>query len=167
MNPIRYRAPKELRALVKNDAKANKAFFEKIKKNKPKDLDEKFHVLHRKAFEQFNCLDCANCCSGISPIILQEDIDRIAKYLKIKSGEFIQKYLYMDEDGDFVFQQTPCPFLGKDNYCSIYESRPKACSEYPHTDRRKMIQILDLTHKNCEVCPVVYEIVEELKKKDF
>lgn len=166
MDHIQYRKPRELKALVKGGHKATKAFFNKIKKTQPKNLDDQFHMLHDKAFENFDCLNCANCCSGISPIILQDDIDRVAKHLKLKASEFLKNYLYMDEDGDFVFKQTPCPFLGPDNYCCIYESRPKACREYPHTDRRKMIQILDLTLKNCEVCPVVYEIVEELKKEN-
>lgn len=163
MKKIVYRSANELKALVRNDEKANKTFFQNLKNRKSKEVDELFHVLHKEAFEQFDCLNCANCCSGISPIITQTDLDRLAKHLKISSSAFLQKYLYMDEDGDFVFHQTPCPFLGADNYCSVYESRPKACREYPHTDRRKMIQILDLTRKNCEYCPVVYEIVEELK----
>lgn len=163
MKQIEYRTPQELKALVKSDEKALKAFFQKLKKEKPGEVDTQFHVLHEEAFRQFSCLSCANCCSHISPIITQSDLDRLAKHLKIKSSEFLQKYLYMDEDGDFVFQQTPCPFLGSDNYCSVYESRPKACREYPHTDRRKMIQILDLTKKNCEYCPVVHAIVDTLK----
>lgn len=163
MRKIEYRTTEELQIMVKQDYKATKAFFQQLKKEKPKNLDDQFHLLHKEAFSQFDCLNCANCCSSISPIILQNDIDRIAKHLKIKASEFLKTYLYMDEDGDFVFKQTPCPFLLPDNYCSIYESRPKACREYPHTDHRKMISILDLTHKNCEVCPVVYEIVEELK----
>ncbi|MFA9390026.1 MAG: YkgJ family cysteine cluster protein [Prolixibacteraceae bacterium] len=163
MRKIEYRTPTELKSLVTKDEKANKTFFQNLKKKKSGEIDEQFHLLHNEAFQQFDCLKCANCCSGISPIITQSDLDRLAKHLKIKSSEFLQKYLYMDEDGDFVFIQTPCPFLGTDKYCSVYENRPKACREYPHTDRRKMIQILDLTRKNCEYCPVVYEIVEELK----
>ena len=165
MHPINYRTPDELQQFIKQDKKATKAFFQLLKKKKPKNLDSEFHLLHNEAFSQFDCLECANCCSSISPIILQTDIDRIAKYLKITASEFLQTHLYMDEDGDFVFKQTPCPFLLPDNYCSIYECRPKACREYPHTDRRKMIQILDLTLKNCEVCPVVCDIVNELKTK--
>lgn len=163
MRSIVYKSPHELKLLVDQDIKATKAFFRKIKKDKPKNLDDCFHVLHNKAFEQFDCLNCANCCSSISPIITQTDMDRLAKHLKIKTAEFLQKYLYMDEDGDFVFHQSPCPFLAPDNYCMVYENRPKACREYPHTNRRKIIQILDITQKNCEYCPVVYEIVEELK----
>lgn len=167
MRKIEYRTPEELKVLVKQNEKRNKAFFQKLKKKKPNELDEHFHLLHHEAFEQFNCLDCANCCSSISPIVTQPDLERLAKHLKIKPSEFLQKYLLMDEDGDFVFQQTLCPFLIADNYCKVYESRPKACREYPHTDRKKMIQILDLTRKNCEYCPVVYEIVEELKTSNL
>jgi uncharacterized protein len=165
MRKIVYRSTEELHTLVSQQEKQNKAFFQQLKKQKPADLDSQFHLLHHEAFEQFSCLDCANCCKSISPIITQTDLERLARHLKIKPSAFLQTYLYMDEDGDFVFHQTPCPFLGADNYCSVYESRPRACREYPHTDRKKMVQILDLTLKNCEYCPVVYEMVEEMKKR--
>lgn len=163
MHPITYKTPAELKALVKKQDKAHKAFFKKLKKMKAGELDHHFHRLHEEAFDQFNCLDCANCCSSISPIVTEKDIDRLARHFKQKSGDFIEQYLYMDEEGDYVFKQSPCPFLMSDNYCMVYENRPKACREYPHTDRRKMVQILNLTRKNCEFCPVVYELVEELK----
>ena len=82
----------------------------------------------------------------------------------MKPGAFIEKYLRVDEDNDYVLKSSPCTFLGEDNMCSIYESRPKACREYPHTDRKKMVQITDLTYKNTLVCPAVLEIVERLRK---
>ncbi|MGF7138734.1 YkgJ family cysteine cluster protein [Roseimarinus sediminis] len=163
MHPITYKTPAELKALVKKQDKAHKAFFKKLKKMKAGELDHHFHRLHEEAFDQFNCLDCANCCSSISPIVTEKDIDRLARHFKQKPGDLIEQYLYMDDEGDYVFKQSPCPFLMSDNYCMVYENRPKACREYPHTDRRKMVQILNLTRKNCEVCPVVYELVEELK----
>jgi Fe-S-cluster containining protein len=43
--------------------------------------------------------------------------------------------------------------------------RPKACREFPHTDRKKFQQIADLTLKNVAICPAAYNIVEEMKKK--
>jgi Fe-S-cluster containining protein len=67
-----------------------------------------------------------------------------------------------DEDGDYVFKSSPCPFLASDNACSIYEFRPKACREYPHTNRPQMKQILDLTFKNATVCPAVKEILKRI-----
>jgi Fe-S-cluster containining protein len=47
----------------------------------------------------------------------------------------------------------------------IYEVRPKACREYPHTDRKKFQQITDITLKNVAICPAAYNIVEEMKRK--
>jgi len=88
----------------------------------------------------------------------------MAKHLRIKPGYFIETYLRIDEDKDYVLKQAPCPFSGSDNYCSVYEARPNACREYPHTDRKRMEQILDLTYRNTLVCPAVLEITERLKK---
>ncbi len=145
--------------------KENQAFYRGLKNKTPKNLDTLFHSAHDKAFEKIDCLTCANCCKTTSPIFYQRDIERAAKGLKIKPGDFLQSYLEMDEDGDFVLKQAPCPFLDKDNYCSIYEHRPTACREYPHTNRKKMQQILDITYRNTLVCPAVLKITEEVKKK--
>lgn len=142
----------------------NKKFFQKLKKNPPKNLDLVMQDLHEKVFEHTNCLTCANCCKTASPIVTEKDIERISKHLRIKEVTFIEKYLFRDADDFMVFKQTPCPFLDTENYCLIYEHRPKACVEYPHTNRRKFIQITNLTLKNIEICPAVFEIVENLKQ---
>ena len=68
-----------------------------------------------------------------------------------------------DEDGDTVLQQVPCAFLAADNACTIYDDRPKACREFPHTDRPKQAQILELTERNAAVCPAVAHIAEKLE----
>lgn len=167
MEAIRYYKPEELRQMTANRKQEFSVLFQKLKKKKPRDLDAIVHALHDEAFDQFDCLDCANCCSGISPIVTDKDAERLAKSQKIKTVDFISQYLYVDEDQDYVFKQTPCPFLMGDNYCCVYENRPRACREYPHTDRKRFYQILNLTHKNCEVCPVVYAITDELTKKDW
>jgi Fe-S-cluster containining protein len=83
--------------------------------------------------------------------------------LKQKPGDFVGKYLHLDSDGHYVLNHSPCPFLGTDNYCSIYSVRPQACREYPHTDRKNINQIMDLTYQNTMVCPAVASIVEKLK----
>ncbi len=141
-----------------------KLFFQRLKKRKPTKLDGIVQELHEEAFDRIDCLDCANCCKSISPSITDRDIDRMAKELRIRPSEVISRYLYLDSDGDYVYKSQPCPFLMADNYCSIYESRPKACREYPHTDRRKFDQLLDLTIKNTYVCPAAFHIVEQMKK---
>lgn len=142
----------------------NKKYLLSLKKKDARKVDDAFHALHEEVFEEIDCLTCANCCKTTSPIFYDTDIERLAKELRIKAVDFADKYLKVDEDGDQVLKSSPCPFLGSDNYCSVYEARPKACREYPHTDRKKMVQIMELTHKNTQVCPAVFEIVERLKK---
>jgi hypothetical protein len=149
---------------AEQEKKANSSFFKRIKKAKIKHLDDYFHAAHEAVFEKTDCLSCANCCKTTSPIFYQRDIERAAAALKLKPGEFLQQYLFMDEEGDFVLKSAPCPFLDEENYCKIYEDRPTACREYPHTNRKKMIQILELTYRNTLVCPAVLEITEKVKK---
>lgn len=145
--------------------KESKAIFKSLKKVKPKVLDQHFHKCHNEAFEEIDCLKCANCCKTTGPLFTDADINRLARHFKIKPAAFIDQYLRVDEEGDYVLQTVPCPFLGADNYCSVYESRPKACREYPHTNRNKMHQILNLTAKNANICPAVYEISRQMQKE--
>ena len=140
-----------------------KKLFSKLKKKKPKDLDEAFHRLHEREFRNMDCLECANCCKTTSPIFRDVDIKRLSKFLRMKENDLIATYLKIDEDNDYVLQHSPCSFLGDDNKCSVYEHRPLACREYPHTDRKNMHQILDLTRRNTQVCPAVANIVDEMK----
>jgi Fe-S-cluster containining protein len=155
----------EMNRKATSNAPANKAFLERLAKTKPKNLDKIVHELHFDAFEKIDCLSCANCCKTIGPMLFESDIDRMASALKMKSSAFKEKYVRTDEDGDYVFNQHPCPFLCHDNYCMIYENRPKACREYPHTDRKRFYQVALKTYHNTFTCPAVFSIVEELKKK--
>jgi len=164
MERVIYKSTEELKVLTDKNRAETAAFLKKLKMKKPKDLDDFVHSLHFNAFSEFDCLDCANCCKTIGPRLIDKDVERLAKHLKMKSADFVQQYVVVDEDGDMIFKEHPCPFLLPDNYCMVYESRPRACREYPHTDRKRFYQVLDLTHKNCETCPVVCEIVQELKE---
>jgi Fe-S-cluster containining protein len=155
----------QFRKQADNLKKDNARFYNKLKLKSPKHLDELFHSAHDETFETTDCLACANCCKTTSPIFYQKDIERASKRLRIKPGAFIEKYLRVDEDNDYVLQSSPCVFLGADNYCGIYEDRPNACREYPHTDRKKISQVLELTYKNTLVCPAVLKITEKVKKQ--
>lgn len=142
-----------------------KKFFAKLKKRQPKNLDYIMQELHEAEFERTDCLKCANCCKTTGPLFTNADIERISKHFRQKPQAFIEQYLRFDEDNDYVLQQVPCTFLGADNYCSIYEVRPKACREFPHTDRKKFHQITNLTLKNVAICPAAFNIVEAMKKR--
>ena len=164
MKRVKYKTPDELKQLTDKNRSETTALIKKLKKRKSKNLDAIVHELHDEAFAEFDCLNCANCCKTIGPRLIEKDIDRLARHFKMKPAAFIEQYVKTDEDSDFVFNSHPCPFLITDNYCMVYESRPKACRDYPHTNRNRFYQILNLSHKNCETCPVVLEIFEELRK---
>lgn len=153
--------------ISRNKAGENKGFLQSLKKKDSRTVDRVVHQTHREVFAEISCLSCANCCKTTSPIFYQNDIERLSKALRVKPGDFIEQYLRVDDDHDYVLKSSPCPFLGPDNYCSVYEDRPRACREYPHTHRKKMVQIMDLTFNNTFVCPAVFEIVERLKKLNF
>ncbi len=157
---------KELPGLAKEKHLETKKYFEKLKKRTPNNLDFVVQELHNSEFKRTDCLTCGNCCKTTSPIFTEKDIQRIAKYVKMKEHQFIATYLERDQDDFYVLKTSPCSFLDlNDNMCTIYDVRPKACNEYPHTNRRKFIQLTDLSMKNTEICPAVYNILEALKKK--
>jgi len=148
---------------AKAERETIKKHFAKLKKSKGKEADNQFHKNHEEFFKKNDCLTCANCCKTTSPIFRDVDIKRISKQLKLKESTFVDKYLKIDEEQDYVLKSSPCPFLDlADNTCNIYAFRPLACAEYPHTDRKNMVQILDLTSRNAEMCPAVASIVLQI-----
>jgi len=118
--------------------------------------------LHEQAFEKIDCLSCANCCKGYSPRFKTPDIKRISRTLCLREGVFIESYLKIDTDGDYVLQQTPCPFLGSDNHCSIYDDRPSDCRRFPSTDEDVFVKRTAITLKNVDFCPADYFVIERL-----
>ncbi|WP_024479401.1 YkgJ family cysteine cluster protein [Cellulophaga baltica] len=155
----------QLPKLAKDKQNENKKFFAKLKKKTPKNLDYLMQEMHENEFERTDCLECANCCKTTGPLFTNADVERISKHFRQKPQQFIDQYLRIDDENDYVLQQVPCTFLGTDNYCSIYDVRPKACREFPHTDRKKFQKISNLTIKNVAICPAAYNIVEEMKKR--
>ena len=142
-----------------DNQKKYKQFLQRADKNKVlKALPE----LHDEAFSKIDCLQCANCCKHYSPRFKTPDIKRISRHLKMRESDFIHTYLQVDEEGDFVLQSLPCPFLGTDNYCSIYDQRPSDCHRFPYTDEDVIIKRQSLTLKNSTFCPITYYVLEKL-----
>ncbi|MBC7555631.1 MAG: YkgJ family cysteine cluster protein [Chryseobacterium sp.] len=153
----------KIQALKK--AKEHKKFLGNLKRKPPKNLDYIAEETHEEVFKEIDCLSCANCCKTTGPLFTEKDIERVSKYLRLKPKDFEAKFLQMDEDQDKVLQNLPCWFLGEDNKCSIYEIRPKACREYPHTDRKKIYQINNLMLKNTLICPAAFVWVEKMQQR--
>ena len=143
----------------KEKQKHFKQFLQRADKNK---VLKSLPALHQQAFEKVDCLQCAACCKNYSPRFKTPDVKRIAKHLRLRESELIDQYLRVDEDGDFVVKSSPCPFLGSDNYCSIYEVRPSDCARFPYTDEDVLIKRQQLTLKNATFCPATFYVLDQL-----
>ncbi len=137
--------------------------LDKLKKSK--NILEVAEDINIDITSKIDCLDCANCCKSIPPIINKTDIQRISKFLKLKPKDFEEQYIITDEDMDMIFKNSPCVFLDDDNKCFIYEVRPKSCREYPHTNNYEFVKNIKLHKNNLYYCPIVFNCIESLKLK--
>lgn len=139
--------------------KQYKQFLQRADKNK---VLKQLPGFHEEAFDKIDCLQCANCCKNYSPRFKTPDIKRISRFLGMKEGDFIETYLFLDEEGDYVSKTKPCPFLGAGNFCTIYEARPSDCHRFPYTDEDVILKRPAITLKNAGFCPAVHYVLEKL-----
>lgn len=157
---------KKILATAKKSEKENLAFAKRLTKKKPKGLDTAMHAANKEVFAKTDCLDCGNCCIIAQPIFFPKDITRLANHFNITRDELKEKYLVFNKKDDYwETKGTPCVFLLKDKKCSVYESRPDGCREYPHMYKPKTTTHLPLIQQHVAICPAVYKVVEKLKEQ--
>jgi uncharacterized protein len=152
----------ELHNWQKKSAEKQKLFKQLLQRTDKNKILKQLPQLNDEAFEKVDCLSCAACCKNYSPRFKTPDVKRISKHLRLKESDFIETYLRVDEDGDFVVKTSPCPFLGAGNFCSIYEVRPSDCARFPYTDEDVIIKRQQLTLKNSTFCPITYYVLDKL-----
>jgi Fe-S-cluster containining protein len=146
----------------KKSSDRQKVYKQYLRRARKNEVLKQLPGLHEEAFSKIDCLQCANCCRNYSPRFKTPDVKRISRHLRMRESAFIETYLKVDEEGDFVVRSTPCPFLGADNFCSIYDQRPSDCHRFPYTDEDVFIKRQQLTLKNSTFCPITYFVLEKL-----
>ncbi|HET6387071.1 MAG TPA: YkgJ family cysteine cluster protein [Armatimonadota bacterium] len=161
---LMVRAWKE-NALCEEDADFR--FLRRLKlADNPGRIDSLAHELHDETFAKIDCTRCANCCKTIRPGFTGEDVERIAAHLEMSPQAFIAAHLEADPpEGEYFTKQTPCPFLGEDDRCTIYDVRPEACRDYPHTNKEGFTHRIYSHSANELTCPAVYHIVKDLRRR--
>jgi len=155
---------RDLPRLYKESDKTTKIFFKNLRGRRPHDLDAVTHELNELVWDHIDCLDCGNCCSKLPALVKFKDVRPLAIALNLGDAEFMDTYTKGDkDDGEMIFKSLPCPFLEDDKCCSVYDQRPKSCTEYPHTDAKRIIKRLSFMQRDAEICPAVWWIIEELK----
>ena len=132
------------------------------------ELDQQFLDLHNELFSIYDCDSCRNCCKLATPLLSKEEITSISSLLEMPEVAFIKMYLKPENDYElpttYAVQGPPCAFLGPDDNCLIDECMPRECRYYPYTDQPERLSSMLAVLENTFVCPVVFEIVERLKK---
>ena len=147
----------------KKSAERQKVYKQYLQKASKNEVLKQLPGLHEEAFSKIDCLQCANCCKNYSPRFKTPDIKRISKHLKMRESDFIDTYLKVDEEGDFVVKINTMPFFWSQTIlCSIYEQRPSDCHRFPYTDEDVFIKRQQLTLKNSTFCPITYYVLEKL-----
>lgn len=137
--------------------------FLKNVKNVKIDIEPTLVELYRKVCEEIDCRTCASCCKKLRVTLSSDDIQRLSSGLKIEVEDLKNQYLTTDLRGNYTFRGNYCPFL-KDNKCSCYIHRPEECASYPHLYSMNYIFKLKTVLVDCSLCPIVYNVFEELKK---
>jgi len=130
------------------------------------ELDSQFLKLHKELFANYDCSKCANCCRAYNMVLDEDEVKKVAKFLKTTKGEFMTKYLVLsdpDVEEQYECKHKPCPFLNDDGSCQIEDYKPISCKDYPFTDKPDRLSSMYSVIDHASVCPVVFEILERLK----
>jgi uncharacterized protein len=128
-------------------------------------VERRFRHIAQDIEEDMDCRQCANCCRLATVKLQERDIEKLAKFLRIKRERFLQDYTIKSDEGVILKRgETGCIFLSG-NDCSIYESRPHTCENFPHLIRgagsflSRMWEMPD----RATYCPIVYNSLEAFK----
>lgn len=119
----------------------------------------------------FDCLKCIGYCCAIYERVevSKKDIDRLARHFGITPDKARRKFTRRYEKGEQILKRTPDPIFGEScvfqdpvkRICTIYESRPKTCRDWPSHGRRDrcvyydMLQFERQQQGNPEAAPLV------------
>ncbi|MBI4907195.1 MAG: YkgJ family cysteine cluster protein [Acidobacteria bacterium] len=130
--------------------------------------DAPFQILASEIARQTDCIACANCCRYSLVAVQPADIHRIATHLGITAEEVTRLYTVPDSEdpGTTILRNSAdgCVFLDH-NLCMIYDSRPKACRDFPHvTAGTHSLGSRRSSHDRwTPLCPILYNATESYK----
>lgn len=139
--------------------------FREILKSKNSDaIDKLVFQLYESISAQIDCTKCGNCCRSLMINVSSADTKRLAAHLQTSAKEFEEKYIERSGEGTMaVMNSIPCHFL-YENKCTVYEARPEECREFPGLHRKGFTTRLFATFMHYGRCPIVYNVIEALKK---
>jgi Fe-S-cluster containining protein len=159
----------QIRDLAERKVDENSRFRQFLKARcnlEPEEIDRRVFETTRLVWAGIDCTTCANCCREMKPTFSEEEVERVARRLRMARQQFIETYLEhteADSENPWQTRTTPCPFL-RDKLCSIYEDRPAECNGYPYLYEPDFVFRTMAMIERTFTCPIVYQVMDELKK---
>ena len=152
-----------IKQLGKKNLDANYRFRSFLKWKDIKRIDQTVHELFEFYSLKIDCTTCGNCCALLQPQILPKDLKALTLATNKTKADFKKEYIILDEDSDMRFKSSPCPFL-ENKKCTVYDQRPTDCKSYPHLQKMDFTTRLLGVIDNYSICPIVFNVFEDLKK---
>ena len=129
-------------------------------------VERQFRHAAEKVHDQIDCRECAECCRVTEVQLAERDVEKLAKFLRLKERAFLDQYTMLGEDEKRILKRTEagCVFLDG-NECTVYEARPGNCERFPHLLKgagsipSRMWEFVD----RATYCPIVYNWMEAAK----
>lgn len=138
-------------------------FRVRVKKIPVSEFDRLARPVIQEISEAIDCTQCGNCCRIQEPGISEDELQILAGKKNISANEFLLQYVATDKDGVHFLCNQPCIFLSGTT-CSIYNHRPASCADYPGLLRPGLKWRINQMEYNYRICPIVFNVVERLKR---
>lgn len=121
-----------------------------------KDLDLAYEIC--MSYRDVPCEMCGRCCHQPNIIIRPEEVERVSAASGCDLYTFMTTKVVQTSDGIFMRKgpDAPCPFLRKDNRCSIWKDRPMICDDFPYLVSMFMSRVyLAITNPEADILALI------------
>jgi uncharacterized protein len=165
INPLQKQPIRDLQQiaiLAAERLEENDRFARQVKSNIPEQMDAVANRLNRSIEKQIDCTVCGNCCKSLMINVSESEADTLSAHLEVSRASFDETYLEKGNNGMMLMNAIPCTFL-EANRCNVYEHRFEGCREFPAMHLPGFSKRLFTTLMHYGRCPIIFNIVEEMK----
>src|SRR5947209_18576881 len=101
----------QIRRLGESKREENEKFRRHFKRHNF--VERRFRHIAQEVEEAVDCTACANCCREATVRLAERDVEKLARYFRIKPAQFIRDYTEETEDEGRILRRTEqgCVFL--------------------------------------------------------
>src|SRR5690348_6222757 len=113
----------QIRRLGENKREENERFRKHLKRHNF--VERRFRHIAQEVEDAIDCTACANCCREATARVTNRDVEKLARFLRVKPAQFVRDYCEENDEEGLILKRTAagCIFLDG-NACTVYDARP-------------------------------------------